>query len=65
MRYISWKLPAGLAVAVVALGNSSCTNLTETPYNEVTQQNFKPTTADLAALIAPAYTPLRKVWMGW
>ena len=65
MRYISWKLSAGLTAAVVAVGSASCTNLTETPYNEVTQQNFKPTTADLAALMAPAYTPLRQVWMGW
>lgn len=65
MRLFSFKLSAALATAVVALGSASCTDLTEAPYNEVTQANFNPTAADLAALIAPAYTPLRQVWMGW
>ncbi|MBX6332424.1 MAG: RagB/SusD family nutrient uptake outer membrane protein [Gemmatimonadaceae bacterium] len=50
----------GLAVVV-----ASCTNLTESPFTEVTDQNFKPTGKDMASLIAPAYTPLRGVWMDW
>ena len=48
-------------IAVVAAGAVSCTDLTETPYTEVTQANFNPTATDLAALIAPAYTPLPPV----
>jgi hypothetical protein len=66
MRYITPKLTVTL-LALTALGGGilSCTNLTETPYTEVTQANFKPTAADLAALIAPAYTPLRAMWMSW
>jgi hypothetical protein len=63
MRNIRSKLSVTLAAA--AFAGASCTNLTETPYNEVTQANFKPTAADLAALIAPAYTPLRNVFMSW
>jgi hypothetical protein len=43
----------------------ACTDLTETPYTEITEANFNPTASDLAALMAPAYTPLRSVWMGW
>lgn len=43
---------------------ASCTDLTETPYEEVTEENFNPTGDDIGALIAPAYTPLRW-WMGW
>jgi hypothetical protein len=64
MRHLVSKLPLALVV-IAALGSGSCTDLTETPYTEVTQANFKPTTADLAALIAPAYTPLRNVFMSW
>lgn len=42
----------------------SCTDLTETPYEEITQENFKPEGGDIASLMAPAYTELRW-WMGW
>jgi hypothetical protein len=48
-----------------ALVASACTDLTETPYTEVTDENFKPTEGDIGSLMAPAYTPLRNVWMGW
>jgi hypothetical protein len=65
MRPNSRKLSATLAVAVLSLGGASCTNLTETPFTEVTQANFNPTSTDLAALMAPAYTPLRGIWMSW
>jgi starch-binding outer membrane protein, SusD/RagB family len=64
MRTIITKLRVPL-VAVVIAGTMSCTDLTEVPYTEVTEANFKPTAADLAALIAPAYTPLRAMWMSW
>jgi hypothetical protein len=64
MRNLLSKMSVTLAV-VAAVGSSSCTDLTEVPYNEVTQANFKPTAADLAALIAPAYTPLRAAFMSW
>lgn len=57
------------ALALLGLGMAlpvaSCTDLTEVPYTEVTDANFNPTAKDLASLIAPAYTPLRDVWMGW
>src|SRR5262245_3704909 len=62
MRHLA-KLSVLAAAAVVGL--TSCTDLTEAPFNEVTQANFKPTSADLAALIAPAYTPLRNAFMSW
>lgn len=54
-----------LAAACAVLGSLACTDLTEAPYNEVTEANFKPSASDLAALMAPAYTPLRAMWMGW
>lgn len=65
MRHTLTKCAALLAVAATALGGASCTDLTETPFTEVTEANFKPTAADLAALMAPAYTPLRNMWMSW
>src|SRR5256714_1481737 len=49
----------------LALVLASCTDLTEVPYSEVTEGNFKPTNRDIGSLIAPAYTPLRATWMGW
>ena len=52
----------GLAVGLVS---ASCTDLTETPYDQVTDTNFHPGAQDLASLIGPAYTPLRALWMGW
>lgn len=64
MRNLLSKLSAVFVVGAL-VGASSCTDLTETPYTEITQANFNPTAADLAALMAPAYTPLRNVWMGW
>ena len=63
-RIFGRGLPALLAVGVT-LGSVACTDLTETPYTEITEANFNPTASDLAALMAPAYTPLRTVWMGW
>ncbi|MEP6492049.1 MAG: RagB/SusD family nutrient uptake outer membrane protein [bacterium] len=65
MRQFISKLAVAVVSGAVLLGNASCTDLSETPFTEVTQANFKPTATDLAALIAPAYTPLRSVWMGW
>src|SRR5690606_29180299 len=65
MRRINGRgLPALLAVGL-ALNAAACTDLTEVPYTEITEANFNPTAGDLAALMAPAYTPLRDVWMGW
>jgi hypothetical protein len=54
-----------IAVFGTGVGIAGCTDLTEVPYDEVTDANFNPTAADLAALMAPAYTPLRTVYMGW
>jgi starch-binding outer membrane protein, SusD/RagB family len=54
-----------LILAFAALGTVGCTNLSEVVYEEITEENFNPTSKDLAALIAPAYTPLRAVWTGW
>ncbi len=59
----SW-LPALVALGLAAAA-ISCTDLTEVPYTEVTDQNFKPTSKDIGSIIAPAYTPLRDVWMAW
>jgi starch-binding outer membrane protein, SusD/RagB family len=65
MRYFNSKASAALVVALATFAGAGCTDLTESPYNEVTQANFNPTAADLAALMAPAYTPLRAIYMGW
>jgi starch-binding outer membrane protein, SusD/RagB family len=65
MRHIISKLSVTLVAAGAVIGNTSCTDLTETPYTEVTEANFNPTAADLATLIAPAYTPLRAIMMSW
>ena len=65
MRYHDVKACAALLALGVTLLAGACTDLTETPYTEVTGQNFNPTARDIASLIAPAYTPLRAMWMQW
>ena len=59
IKYITATLI--LSVAIVLSG---CTDLSETVYDEVTQDSFNPTPGDLAALIATGYSPLRYI-MGW
>lgn len=53
------------AIALLATTLSGCTDLTEAPYNQITEANFQPTASDIASLIAPVYTPLRASWMSW
>jgi hypothetical protein len=65
MRYSLSKYLPALALCGVMFGSISCTDLTETPFNQVTEENFNPTAADLAALMAPAYTPMRGMYMSW
>ena len=48
--------------ALLALAAAACTDLTETPPGEVTEDNVHPS---IGSLVAPAYTPLRATWMGW
>jgi starch-binding outer membrane protein, SusD/RagB family len=55
--------PALLGLGLLAA--TACHDLTEVPYTQVTDQNFNPTAKDIGSLIAPAYTPLRSLWMGW
>ena len=63
MRNLLKCAPALLGLGL--LGAIACHDLTEVPYTEVTDQNFKPTAKDLGSVIAPAYTPLRNLWMAW
>lgn len=55
VRTISLVLIVG--VAVVA---GSCTDLSEDPFSEITEENFNPTEEDIPNLVAPVYTPLRE-----
>ena len=43
----------------------ACTDLNEVVYDQITQENFNPTGDDIGALMAPAYTPLRGMKLGW
>lgn len=53
-------------LALVALvGATACTDLTEVPFEEITEANFNPTASDVAALMGPVYTPNRAIWMSW
>jgi len=65
MRYDMFKYAPALLLVGLTIGTVSCSDLTEVPYTQVTDQNFKPTGADIGSLIAPAYTPLRSLWMAW
>jgi hypothetical protein len=65
MSHNTLKYGRAALVLGAMLGAASCTDLTEVPYTQVTEQNFKPTSGDIGSLIAPAYTPLRSLWMAW
>ena len=66
MRFLnSRSAPVLLCAAALTVGGAACHDLTEVPYTQVTDANFHPTAKDLGSLIAPAYTPLRGLWMGW
>lgn len=56
IRSLSLFLLAGIAIATV-----SCTDLSEDPFSEITEENFNPSEEDIPNLVAPVYTPLR----GW
>src|SRR5690606_31913093 len=53
------------AVLGAMAGATACTDLTENPVTEITEENFNPTEADLAALLGAVYTDLRGWFMGW
>lgn len=57
MNKSTYLIPV-LILFVIAMG-VSCTDLTETPYNEVTEENFNPTERDIPRVVAPVYTNLR------
>jgi len=65
MRHLTSRSALLVLGTLAVLGTASCTDLTETPYAEITPENFHPTSQDLAALMGDAYSPLRSMWMGW
>lgn len=44
---------------------ASCTDLSENVYDQITEENFNPTGDDIGSLVAPAYSPLRGMKLGW
>ncbi len=65
MRWIKTNIAFALLSLSLGLMTASCTDLTESPYDQITAANFNPTAQDLASLVAPAYTPLRWTWLAW
>lgn len=59
---ISIKLIVISGLMMLAFG---CTDLSEVVYDQVTEDNFNPTGDDIGALMAPAYSPLRGMKLGW
>jgi hypothetical protein len=64
MRYLKTTSALPL-IGLLLLAFGACTDLTETVYDEVTEENFNPTESDLGSLVAPAYTELADMYMGW
>jgi hypothetical protein len=63
MKYLTRFLTVGLFTVAVVL--SSCTDLSETPYSEVTAENFEAGPDDIVSLVGPTYTPLRNGIIGF
>jgi hypothetical protein len=49
-------------LGILVFAAVACTDLSEVPYSEVTEKDFRPS---IESLIGPAYIPLRALWMGW
>lgn len=58
------KYFTSIAILSALFTLNGCVDLSETVFDEVTQESFDPTPDDLAALIATGYAPLRYI-MGW
>jgi len=54
-----------LASILSAAAFYSCTNLDEEVYSEVLASNYQPTEKDLPAIVAPVYSSLRGLMLGW
>jgi starch-binding outer membrane protein, SusD/RagB family len=65
MKRVLSKYMRVFAVLGVALGSAACTDLTEKPITEITEEDFKPTEQDLAALMGGVYENMRGWFMGW
>ena len=63
MKYLTRLIAVSLLTLAVML--SSCTDLSETPYSEVTAENYQPSADDIVSLVGPTYTPLRFGVMGF
>ncbi len=54
-----------LTVAVLIITMSSCTDLSEEVFSDLTAEQFTPEAKDLPSLMGPAYSTLRDVYHGW
>lgn len=50
---------------LLTLTAGACTDLTEVVYDQITEENFNPTSSDLGSLIAPAYDAWGGLFMAW
>ena len=65
MTRVLAKYMTVFAVVGATLGAAACTDLSENPVTEITEENFNPTEADLAALLGAVYTNMRPWFMSW
>src|SRR5690625_4940869 len=52
-------------IIMVLVFGYACTDLHAVVYDQNTEAHFNPTGDDIGALMAPAYTPLRGMNLGW
>lgn len=65
MKYVLSKYLTAVAVVGAIFTNASCTDLSENPVTEITEADFNPTDADLAALVGGVYEDMRGWYMSW
>ncbi len=56
---------AVMGLGAIAVLMAACTDLTELPRTEITEETFNPLPRDVAAMVSPAYIPVRTMWMQW
>lgn len=55
----------GALMILLSLMVGSCTDLTETIYSELLQEDYVPTEADIPSIIGPVYTTMRPMMVDW
>lgn len=65
MKNINFKIVSSLLAGAAVFGSTSCTNLDETLYSELSAEQYEFTSEDINRMVGPVYTSLATAYWGW